>query len=442
MPVLAQTPTEEDFRTYNEAPRIILRPQRMRLLKRERERQSIRWQQFESLMNGGAKMAEDAIAKALYGVVTGERKYCDAAAAAAPSDLRSPGNDLRSLAIVMDWCGRDLSSRIKPLIAATANAHDVPTMRARILAAAALADADAKLSEAVMKDAVVRWWRGEMVPAIRAGKPVPRETTLALFELLHVVRDNLNTDLRDPVQGFFRDLPIAQMLGYYPAAFPGPENEYRIPFFTGDGDPDLTVAAMSRAAELSMVAYDNNALESQSLQGWLLQDRYLMRGTFGIVYEFLWANPYQPGITYHYLPNLFHDRRSGRLFVRSSWEEDASFFCYYEGKGQFFDEGKRKLLDVVRSGKPVSVGGVTLLVGRNPMKFELDELPMIETETGRQKEPEANYFLVALKPATKYDIEVDNEEMHEEISDAGGIVSLRFISPRKMSVRLKEAAVQ
>ena len=44
-----------------------------------------------------------------------------------------------------------------------------------------------------------------------------------------------------------------------------------------------------------MVAYDTNGLQNQFLQGWLIQDRYLMMTPFGAPYEFLWANPYQPG---------------------------------------------------------------------------------------------------------------------------------------------------
>ena len=43
-----------------------------------------------------------------------------------------------------------------------------------------------------------------------------------------------------------------------------------------------------------MVAFDNNALGNQFLQGWLIQDRFLMMNAFGAPYEFLWANPYQP----------------------------------------------------------------------------------------------------------------------------------------------------
>jgi len=67
-------------------------------------------------------------------------------------------------------------------------------------------------------------------------------------------------------------------------------------------EPDLRRAALSRAAELSMVAYDSNAAGSQILQGWLMNDNFLLRGTFGAPYEFFWANPYQPGLSYYHAP--------------------------------------------------------------------------------------------------------------------------------------------
>ena len=38
---------EEDFQVYTEHPRLFLPSRRLKLLKRERERTSIRWQQFE-----------------------------------------------------------------------------------------------------------------------------------------------------------------------------------------------------------------------------------------------------------------------------------------------------------------------------------------------------------------------------------------------------------
>src|SRR6185369_1834824 len=54
----AQTNAEEGYRVYTESPRLLLRPQRLRLLKRESERKSMRWEQFNTLIAGGARMPE------------------------------------------------------------------------------------------------------------------------------------------------------------------------------------------------------------------------------------------------------------------------------------------------------------------------------------------------------------------------------------------------
>ncbi|MDX2181613.1 MAG: hypothetical protein SFV18_18610 [Bryobacteraceae bacterium] len=430
---------EEDFRVYTESPRIFLRPQRLRLVQREKERQSIRWQQFEALMVGKAPMPEAGFANALFAQTTKDKSYCAAAE-------RAVGNDTRQMAIVFDWCGAPaaLTAKLKVSAERLASANDVPSLRTRALAAVALAEADPAWSEAAMKDVVVRGWRGTIVPSIRAGKPIPRAHTLALFELLHVVRDNLNIDLRDPVQGLFRDLPVLMLLSYYPAAYPGAENEFRVPYYTSDGEPDLKIAAESRAAELAMVAFDNNPVEIQSLQSWLLQDRYLMRGTFGIVYEYLWANPYQPGITYHYLPNVFHDKRGGRLFIRSNWEEDATYFVYDNGAGQVFVNGKRADVNVAAQAKPIRIGAATIVLGKTPMKIEtgytVEERGNQPLEPG-EKRIEEDWFVVGLKPGARYDIEADDEELAEGFADAGGTLALHYSFPRTMTVRIRETSV-
>src|SRR5437660_6216776 len=67
--------TQDEFRVYTEHPRLFLRPQRLRLLKRERERQSMRWKQFETLVLGGAQMPEPGFALALYYAVTGDAAF-------------------------------------------------------------------------------------------------------------------------------------------------------------------------------------------------------------------------------------------------------------------------------------------------------------------------------------------------------------------------------
>ena len=61
--LLAQDP---DLRVYTEHPRLFLRPQRLRLLQREKQRDSQRWRQFALLMAGRTPMPEPGFAEALY----------------------------------------------------------------------------------------------------------------------------------------------------------------------------------------------------------------------------------------------------------------------------------------------------------------------------------------------------------------------------------------
>ena len=154
---------------------------------------------------------------------------------------------------------------------------------------------------------------------------------------MHAVRDNLKIDLRESAPDIFQ-VPARSIIS--PAIIPPlsrlPKTITAIPVYVRDGEPDLTDAAMSRAAEMAMVAFDNNAPESQYLQGWLMQDRFLMHGALGAVYEFLWANPYQPGLSYFHIPLVFHDAATGHVFARTSWDEDATWIGYFDGHLQLF----------------------------------------------------------------------------------------------------------
>ncbi len=58
--------TIETFTRFTRNPPALSRPNRLRLLRRERERKSLRWEQFELLIKGGAPMPEPAFAYALY----------------------------------------------------------------------------------------------------------------------------------------------------------------------------------------------------------------------------------------------------------------------------------------------------------------------------------------------------------------------------------------
>src|SRR5580698_10557486 len=54
----AGQPSPESFRVYNDAPRLFLLPARLKLLRRERERRSLRWEQFETLWGAGTQFPE------------------------------------------------------------------------------------------------------------------------------------------------------------------------------------------------------------------------------------------------------------------------------------------------------------------------------------------------------------------------------------------------
>src|ERR1700735_3717950 len=65
----------DSFRIYSDGPRLLLRPQRLRLLRRERERRSIRWDQFETLWTANAPFPELGWAQALRFLIAGGRGY-------------------------------------------------------------------------------------------------------------------------------------------------------------------------------------------------------------------------------------------------------------------------------------------------------------------------------------------------------------------------------
>jgi hypothetical protein len=428
-----QSPPDEDFRVYRDAPRLLLTPQRLRLLQRERDRQSPRWQQYDSLMSGGAAMPEPGFAWALYYQVTRQ----PAAAKQAIDWALGNSTDLRQLALVFDWCGPAMTSAQSDRLAAkierdlSVPATDVRSQSARVFAAIALADRLPDQGNTVLSEIVQKWWRAQVVPqlAANANPAVPREQRYALYEMLHALRDNVKIDLRDSAAGYFKDLPLDQLTGHYPAPFTAaekdaPENEFLIPVYLHDGNPDPADAAMSRAAGLAMVAYDTNALESQLLQGWLLRDRFMMRGSLGAVYEFLWANPYQPGLNYDQVPLVFHEPYTGELFARTSWDEDATWIGYFEGRLQLFQNGSLQTLRQGAAVSPIQVGSATVASApaRDAAKFRLNNETL---------------FVLGLAPRSEYAVEIDDQELEFLDTDAGGTLQVPTSRSADVGVRLR-----
>lgn len=428
----AQIPADEDFHVYRDAPRLLLTPQRLRLVQREHERQSPRWEQFDALISGGAPMAEPGFAWALYYQVT---RQAAAAKRAIDWALAADPTNLRQLALVFDWCSAamteaqsaTLAAKIQRGLAGPASAvagNDVRGQSARVLAAIALADRLPDQGDSILREVIQKWWRGQIVPQLAAGRAaLPREQRYALYEMLHAVRDNLRIDLREQAPGYFQELPVAHLAGHYPAPFAAPENEFLIPAFLRDGNPDPAEAAMSRAAGLAMVAYDTNALDSQLLQGWLMRDRFVMRGSLGAVYEFLWANPYQPGLNYDHVPLVFHEAHTGEVFARTSWDEDATWIGYFEGRLQLFQNGRLQTLRAGAAFQPVQVGSATIASAPAPdaAKFR------VKNET---------LFVLGLTPRSEYAVEIDDQELELLETDAGGTLLVPTSGSADVGVRI------
>src|SRR5579871_761186 len=431
--VQAQTPApDESYRVYAEHPRLLLGTHRLQLLRKERDRRSPRWQQFELLMAGHAPMPEPGFAGALYYKVAQN----DAAGRAAVTWALGPATDLRQISVVFDWCQDLLSpAQSQALIAKLtkgleqrAREHTVSALRGRILAAIVLATHQQELSEKELARLIQGWWRGEIAPALQAGRSViSRDELYPLYEMMHAVRDNLNIDLRESAVSFFKTLPVYDLVSYYPAALPISENEYRIPCVKGAEEPDVNRAAMARAAELAMVPYDANAPETQLLQGWLMHDNFILRSTLGAPYEFLWANPYHPGLAYYLAPLVFHDDAFGRLFVRSSWDDSARWVGYFDGELQLFENGSVSVLNPALASEPMALDSAVVFFGNNAQKFR--------TILNEDEE----VFILGLKPQRVYQIEIDDEEMSEAKTDVGGILELKLPHKVQIGVRLREA---
>jgi hypothetical protein len=429
---VAKPDADEDFRVYTDSPRLMLTKQRLRLLQRERERQSMRWQQFDALVSGGAPMPEPGVADALYYRVSGNAAAGKKAVEWALSDKLDASKELRQLALVFDWCGpvmtpgqtNQLAARIERAIGP--EAQDITRQSARALAAIAIADQLKDHGDSVLHPLIANWWRKEIIPQIAVSSI--RSQAFPLLELMHAVRDNLTIDLRDSAPTYFQQFPIDHLAGHYPASYPGKDNDLFIPVYANTGDPDVKQASLSRAAALALVAYDANSQETQYLQGWLMQDRFNMRDSLGAVYEFLWANPYQPGLSYSLLPLVFHNSATGHVFARTSWEEDAAWMGYFEGQLQIFQDGKLQSLRPGTASKPMRIGEAVLVNAPSPASDGLIRFH-VDTEA---------VFLMGLAPHAAYDLEIDDQELSEAETDAGGTLVLELPPHTDAGVRIRK----
>jgi len=114
--------------------------------------------------------------------------------------------------------------------------------------------------------------------------------------------------------------------------------------------------------------------------------------------------------------------------VRSSWEDDAAWFGYFDGVAQKFEGGRPTLLDP-RAAAPVRLGSATVYLGAAARKFRVT---LGEGESA---------FLAGLQPHRTYQVEVDDEEMFEAVTDPSGILKLDLPQGKEVGVRINESPV-
>ncbi|MGC4049070.1 MAG: hypothetical protein QM757_06095 [Paludibaculum sp.] len=122
--------------------------------------------------------------------------------------------------------------------------------------------------------------------------------------------------------------------------------------------------------------------------------------------------------------------------TRSSWDEDATWFGYWSGQAQVFTKGQRATVRLDGKPGPITLGPVKVFFASAGMKMETGWMP--PPEEGSKPVGQVA-FLVGLEPSSRYDVEIDGEEMFETQTDSGGILELRLAPDHKAGIRVHKA---
>ncbi len=279
-------------------PKLLLSAQRLRGLKRQRERHTIRWANFERRVNTVPDSPERGFELALYYVITGdEAKGREAVRWALTSQATRRQKDL-----VLDWCASLISAEEKKRLRDGAssfieNGRFSLAQTKRDLAFVAIACDDPIPSQDDLKAHPEK---------LRESYRDP-EDLYAMIELIDVIRANTHQDLRDFDRGFFAVLPQLVLLSALPRDLNSP-------------------SWIMHVAALALVAIDPNLPASQYLQSWAMEDSQMLSEGPGVAYELLWADPYLPGVGYQNMDTWIYTDFA-QLFARSSWEPNS---CWIE----------------------------------------------------------------------------------------------------------------
>jgi hypothetical protein len=129
------------------------------------------------------------------------------------------------------------------------------------------------------------------------------------------------------------------------------------------------------------------------------------------------------------VPLIYHNADFGKLFVRSSWEEDAEWFGNFDSAMQMFSQGRMSALSPQLNAPPISFTEAMICFAQRARKFQL------------KLDEEEAVFILGLEPGRTYQVEIDDEEVFEAASDRGGILELDVPRGKPVGVRIKEVTL-
>jgi hypothetical protein len=432
----------ESYQVVTEHPRLWLNARRLRLLRRERERQTVRWQQLEQLSGETPALPEEPLVRALEYQVAGSQEAARRARAWAAGRAGQPGApdaaELRLLAIVFDWCypvmpeeeRRKVAERMVRGVAAMATQPSWTAFASRVMGATVLVD-DWEGAEPALTEALEKTWRGTLLPALERGRgPETPAERVALLEFCYAARDNVNLEAWKDAGAYFRQFPAYLLLQYYPAPVEIDGYRFRQPYrpMSVAAEDAARQGELERRADLLAAAYETNSVETQFLQGWLTHDIYRLRTASGAAYEFLWLNPYQPGLSYYSAPLVLHDELGGRLFARSSWDDDATWIGYDGGELQLFADGERSKIGPAERPQPVIFSDLAVVWASGDTTFNV-----------RMGEG-GDVYVVGLAAGRTYWVKAGEAEFVPKTAGAGGILQVEAGAGEMTTFELRTTA--
>jgi hypothetical protein len=395
--------------------KLLLTAQQLKRLRRDRERKTERWSNFQRRVESAPDSPERGFELALYYAITHE----DAAGAAAVRWAMAHPGETRQVALVADWCADKLSGpQRRQLLMAAFDANQAKT---RPNLAGSVAELDARqyrdllflqaLLEPSFPASYETWWNGVVNRLAKrdvAWLSDPQQM-YALCEILEVVRKNTGTDLRSDHFQAFENLPSEYLLSLHPLQVEQP-------------------AWQVRTAALALIGIDPNLASAQFVQGWAMEDPRVIREGPGIAFEFLWADPYLPGLSFYNLDPWSYDVDAGLLYARTNWEPDS---CWIRISASATNPEQRGVVaeENCPAGwreRPFQAGHLTLL----PFEAGCLDMPRVSNPNGANAPV---YVAWGLKPNVKITW-MDNKKVAGSHADRAGMLRIPMNGQGKICV--------